>query len=431
VSSNVTYGFGTKGGAYARGHHLSDELDFKDTWTPYLVNPQGLHLFSAAEMDQTWTKPLYQINIPLGFYWGVLSGLNTGLSVWLVTQSALQEAQSKPELHDIFKMFNKYSKQVYPNTADAAYSIFHEGLNSQNTIKFPENIFGQAIKQNQSRYLAICNAYASRGAQMDDVNSATQGQVYQRDQQKGYNDAGWNIQEGNYERWITQINPDVTSIGLFRVRGVINTSSSKYDRFARSFEKSSGKNTMYFKFHPDVFTLSDPDSLTFKITWLDKNTNSTWALKYYNSSGLQTALNINGIGDNQWKTTNVTVHNPIIKQNGVLGSDFMLVNTDNIDDIFHGIEVDITRMGTISSSEDNSENVETLIFPNPTSSILYWNKNIISDEIIIYNSKGQVVSTVNTSENNSLSLLNLEKGIYFIIFFKDKKRVLTKKVIKE
>ena len=431
VSSNVTYGFGTKGGAYARGHHLSDELDFKDTWTPYLVNPQGLHLFSAAEMDQTWTKPLYQINIPLGFYWGVLSGLNTGLSVWLVTQSALQEAKSKPELHDIFKMFNKYSKQVYPNSADAAYSIFHEGLNSQNTVKFPENIFGQAIKQNQSRYIAICNAYASRGAQMDDVNSATQGQVYQRDQQKGYNDAGWNIQEGNYERWITQINPDVTSIGLFRVRGVINTISSKYDRFARSFEKSSGKNTMYFKFHPDVFTLSDPDSLTFKITWLDKNPNSTWALKYYNSSGLQTALNITGIGDNQWKTTNVTVHNPIIKQNGVLGSDFMLVNTDNIDDIFHGIEVDITRMGTISSIEDNSENVETLIFPNPTSSILYWNKNIISDQIIIYNSKGQVVSTVNKSENNSLSLLNLEKGIYFILFFKDKKRVLTKKVIKE
>jgi hypothetical protein len=328
-------------------------------------------------------------------------------------------------------MFNKYSKQVNPSTADAAYSIFHEGLNSQNTIKFPVNIYGQANQQNEARYTAICNAYSARGAQMDHVFAATKGQVWQRDQQTGYNDAGWNIEEGNYERWITQINPDATSIGLFRVRGVINSSSSKYDRFARSFQNSSGKNTMYFKFHSDVFSLSAPASLTFKITWLDKNLNSTWALKYYNSSGLQTALNITGIRDNQWKTINVTIQNPIINQNGFLGSDFMLVNTDNIDDIFHGIEVDITRMGTISSIEDNSENVETVIFPNPTSSILYWNKNIISDEIIIYNSKGQVVSTVNTSENNSLSLLNLEKGIYFIIFFKDKKRVLTKKVIKE
>ena len=344
VLNNVTYGFGTKGGAYARGHHLSDELDFKTTWNPYLVNPQGLHLFSAAEMDQTWTKPLYQINVPLGFYWGALSGLNTGLSVWLVTQSALQEAQTRPELHNVFKFFNKYSKQIYPSTADAAYSIFHEGLNAQNTTKFPENIYGQANKSNQSRYIAICSAYASRGAQMNDVSSATQGQVYQRDSQTGYNDAGWKIEEGNYERWINQINPDATSIGLFRVRGVINSSSSIYDRFARSFENSSGKNTMYFKFHSDVFSLSNPDSLTFTITWLDKNLNSTWALKYYNSSGLQTALNITGIGDNQWKTTSVVVRNPIINQNGTLGSNFMLVNTDNIDDIFHGVQVDITRI---------------------------------------------------------------------------------------
>jgi hypothetical protein len=431
VLNNVTYGFGTKGGAYGRGHHLSDELDFKTTWTPYLINPLGLHLFSAAEMDQTWTKPYYQINVPLGFYWGALSGLNTGLSVWLVTQSALQAAQTRPELHDVFKMFNKYSKQVYPSTATAAYSIFHEGLNSQNTVKFPVSIYGQANKQNTARYTAICNAYAGRGAQMDDLPAATQGQVYQRDQQTGYNDAGWNIEEGNYERWITQINPDLTSIGLFRVRGVINSSSSKYDRFARSFQNSSGKNTMYFKFNSDVFSLSAPASLTFKITWLDKNQNSTWALKYYNASGLQTALNITGVGDNQWKTANVTLQNPIITQNGAFGSDFMLVNTDNIDDVFHGIEIDITRVNTLNSIDYNSDKSNTLIYPNPTSSLVYWDKKIIIDEIIVYNSKGQVVLNFNKPENNSFSLLNLEKGIYFIVFLKEKQIVLTKKIIKE
>jgi hypothetical protein len=343
VNNNVTYGFGTKGGAYARGHHLSDEQDFKNTWTPYLVNPQGLKLFSAAEMDQTWTKPYYQINVPLGFYWGALSGLNTGLSVWLVTQSALQAAQTKPELHDVFRMFNKYANQIYPSTANAAYTIFHEGLNSKNTTKFPVSIYGAANQSNQARYIAICNAYAAKGAQMDHVFAATKGQVWQRDNQTGYNDAGWIIEEGNYEKWITQINPDATSIGLFRVRGTLNTSSSMYDRFARSFQNSSGKNTMYFKFHQDMFTTAAPDVLTFKIIWLDKTPNSTWSLKYYNATGLQTALNVTGIGDNQWKTINVTLQNPVINQGGTLGSDFMLVNTDGIDDIFHGIEVDITR----------------------------------------------------------------------------------------
>lgn len=115
-------------------------------------------------MDQTWTKPLYQINVPLGFYWGALSGLNTGLSVWLVTQSALQEAQLKPELHSIFKMFNKYASKIYPSTANAAYTIYHEGLNSQNTTKFPVSIYGAANQSNQSRYIAICSAYAAKGA---------------------------------------------------------------------------------------------------------------------------------------------------------------------------------------------------------------------------------------------------------------------------
>ena len=335
VLNNITYGFGIKGGAYGRGHHLSDELDYKNTWTPYLLNPQGLQLFSAAEQDQTWTNALYQINIPLGFYWGAISGLNTGLSVWLVTQSALSEATIKPELHSIFRMFNKYAGQIYPTTTNAAYSIFHEGLNSANTIKFPVSVYGSANQSNQARYIAICNAYKARGAQMDDVYAATKGQVYQRASQTGYNDAGWGIEEGNYERWITQINPDSTSIGLFRVRGIIDSSSSMYDRFARSFQNSSGKNTMYFRFNQEVFSLAAPDSLVFKIIWLDKNQHSTWAFKYYDSSGLQTALSVTGIGDNQWKIISVVLKHPVINQQGISGSDFMLVNTDGIDDIFH------------------------------------------------------------------------------------------------
>jgi hypothetical protein len=356
VLNNVTYGFGVKGGAYARGHHLSDELDFKNTWTPLLINPQGLQLFSAAEMDQTWTRPLYQINVPLGFYWGAISGLNTGLSVWDITQSALDEAKIRPELHSVFRLFNKYAGQIYPSTANAAYVFFHEGLNSEDTCKFPESIYGKASQSNQARYIAICNAYAARGAQMDDVYAATKGQVYQRDNQLGYNDAGWNIEEGNYERWISQIKPDSTSIGLFRVRGVIDSNSFRYDRFARSFENSSGKNTMYFKFHPNLFYYEGPDSLVFRITWLDKHQNSTWALKYYNSFGLQTALSVTGVGDNQWKTANVTIHDAVINQGGLLGSDFLLMNNDGINDIFHGIEVDITRIACTTYTFTGSGN---------------------------------------------------------------------------
>ena len=337
-------GFGIKGGAYNRGHHLSGEADYKEKWYKYLVNPKGFKLFSASEMDQSWRKGYFAINTELGFYWAVLSGLNVGLSSTNLSKGALEYAVEHPEIREIYKMYNKYAQQVYPSKAKYAYSIFHEGLNSADTVKFPEDKFGKAEEKNLERYSNICKAYESRGARMDDLRAAAIGQVDQRDYQTGYNDAGWEIQEGNYERFLTQINPDETSIGLFRVRGTIDKNSSRYDRFARSFDNATGKNTMYFKFDDEIFVNSKPDSLRFIITWLDKNAGSTWTLKYNNGGEkLKSAINVKGIGDNQWKTETFIIKDAAINHNGKFGSDFSLVNTDKLDDIFNGIEVAITR----------------------------------------------------------------------------------------
>jgi len=341
---NPEIGFGIKGGAYNRGHHLSGEQSFKEKWASYLINPKGMKLFSAAEMDESWHHPIFNINTELGFYWTALSAINTGVSSTNVSKKAIIYATEHKEIIDIFKMYNKYAQQVYPATATTAVSIFHEGLNAADTIKFPEKKFGKAKEKNLERYTKICEAYASRGAKMDDLPSAAIGQVNQREQQTGYNDAGWDIAEGNYERFLTQIKPDETSIGLFRVRGTLDKNSSKYDRFARSFENASGKNAMYFKFDEEMFTTSKPESLTFTITWLDKNAGSTWSLDYNNGGkALKTALKVKGKGDNQWKKETVTVTDVIVDKSGKMGSDFTLVNTDKIDDIFNGIEVDIKR----------------------------------------------------------------------------------------
>jgi len=101
-------------------------------------------------------------------------------------------------------MYNKYAQQVYPQTAQFAYSVFHEGLNAANKEKFPEVTFGKATEKNLERYSSICKAYEKRGARIDDLKSVASGQVAQRDNQTGYNDVGWDIQEGNYERFLTQ-----------------------------------------------------------------------------------------------------------------------------------------------------------------------------------------------------------------------------------
>lgn len=186
---------------------------------------------------------------------------------------------------------------------------------------------------------------------MDDVFSATKGQVYQRASQTGLNDAGWEIAEGNIERFMTQIDPDNTSIGLFRVRGAITSTSSKYDRFARSFENATGKNTMYFKLDNEL--PASNKILKFTIIWLDKTAGATWAFKYRNSTALQSIL-FTGTGTNVWKTETFTLTNAIMNQGGTNGSDFMLVNTDTTDDIFNGIEMNILDSITYQHVFDTS-----------------------------------------------------------------------------
>ncbi|MCK5172335.1 MAG: T9SS C-terminal target domain-containing protein, partial [Planctomycetes bacterium] len=344
IITNIGSGFGFKGSAYVRGHHLTGARTFTEKWKRYTVNPQGLELFSRAEMDQTWKNPLYQINESLGFYWGAISGLNTGLCVWDVTSSAVDQAVVNPPIQDTFRFFNKYAGQVYPATSTRAFIAMHEGLDSSDTVKFPEAAYGSASKTNQSRYTAICSdpVYAARGALMEDLYAATKGQVYQRSSQTGYNDAGWEIWPTNYSRFITQVDPDNESIGLFRIGGTITTGSPIYSRFARAFENSSGKNAMYFKL-VDGFFNWPAGEVAVTVIYYDDISGSTWDFKYDAGVGnFKTAYTVTCTGSDTWKTKTVTIPDAVMLNNGPSGSDFALINGDGLDDIFHLVEIERT-----------------------------------------------------------------------------------------
>lgn len=440
---DLSLGFGIKGGAYNRGHHLTDEQSNKEQWNPFLINPKvsplnpkGIKLFSASEMDQSWTKGFFALNYEIGFYWSALGGINTGLSCTNITVSAMQYAFANPGIIEIFKMYNRYAQQVYPANATIAFSIFHEGLNSADTVKFPESIYGIASKSNVTRYQNICNdpKYYNRGARLEDTNAVIQGQVGQRENQEFYNDAGWEICEGNIERFMTQINPDATSIGLFRVRGPITSSSSKYDRFARSFENSTGKNTMYFKFDSEVFTNPFTKSLTFKIIWLDKTAGSTWAFRYKSLSGIKDAVQVTGLGDNTWKEVNFTVTDAVIDRTGVNGSDFTLVNTDAVDDIFNGIEVGIERT-TLSVSNNTMQPNDFVAYfkQNQFNATINFKTNSKAN-IKLFNINGSLMISediiLNADTNFFSKTLTVPSGIYIAVL-KSEGQSVSKKIIKK
>jgi hypothetical protein len=108
VTSHLKGGFGITHGALSRGHHLSGERVLYDQWTPFLIDPIGLKLFRRSEIDQTWTRPWYQLNLPLNFFWGAVNALNGGQSVWDISAGAVVAAR-KEGFDYSFYFFNRYA----------------------------------------------------------------------------------------------------------------------------------------------------------------------------------------------------------------------------------------------------------------------------------------------------------------------------------
>lgn len=341
VVNNVKGSFGIKNGALSRGHHLDGERSLFYQWTPYLINPKGLTLFRRSEMDQTWTKPWYQLNVPLNFYWGVLNALHGGQSVFDISKGAI-EASKEQGFDYSFHFFNKYAGQIYPDKATEAFCSLHKGLDAADTIAYPVAVYGPAKRKNTDRMQKICSSFSKYGAAIDDLNALTLNQVRQRDTQTGFNDVGWNIWPDNYSRFLYQIDADETSIPLWRIGGPITKSSSIYSRFARSFESATGRDAMYFKLD-DSFFVNDklePKTITLHVIYYDSIKNSSWKIDYdAGNEVIKTACSVKGIGDKKWKDTTIVINDAVLNHGGTRGCDIALVNTDKKDDIFSLIEV--------------------------------------------------------------------------------------------
>ena len=339
VTSHVQGSFGIKNGALSRGHHLVGERSLYHQWMPYLVDPKGLTLFRRSEMDQTWQKTWYQLNVPLNVYWGAINALNNGQSVWDINDSAMRGSKTYG-FDYAFHFFNRYAGQIYPATATDAFCALHKGLDAADTNAYPEDKFGKATRTNLDRMLKICAEYSHWGARVDDKEGLLLNQVRQRDTQKGFNDVGWDIWPDNYGRFLYQIDADATSTPRWRVGGPITKTSPIYSRFGRGFEHTSGRNAMYFKLHDGFSADNQPKVVTVTVVWHDGREGSSWRLDYdAGQPAMKTAAMITGKGDQRWHHETFVLPDAVLRHGGIKGADFALVNTDIQDDTFSLIEV--------------------------------------------------------------------------------------------
>ena len=136
VVANVHGGFGAKFGGNGRGHHLTNSNDVPNAFKSFTVNPAGMQLFTRNEMDNTFQQPYFQLNIQLSMYWAAIEQLNAGMSVWDVNQNCLQDSLIN-NYTSTFQFFNQWAAEVIPATAGGGFSIFHQGLDSQDQNTYP------------------------------------------------------------------------------------------------------------------------------------------------------------------------------------------------------------------------------------------------------------------------------------------------------
>jgi hypothetical protein len=159
--------------------------------------------------------------------------------------------------------------------------------------------------------------------------------VMQNRSAKRMNDVGWNIDAGNYQRYLTQYDPNGTSQGYWRV----GPKDQPYGRFARGFDTASGRNAMYFDIAGRFFGGKPAPPLRLRVVYFDSG-HGAWEIRYdARGNPAKTALAVRNTNTGRWKEAAVTVTDAHMGNRGEHGADLMLVNTSKENTLFHIIEV--------------------------------------------------------------------------------------------
>jgi hypothetical protein len=303
---------------------------YKQWMTP--DSPAGRPIFSRGEGETMTGSKWFMQDPQQNMYWTALGALQHGLDIWNLPEKVIED----PMWRQSIDIFNKYAGQKYPSRSPVAFCALRDELNADDTVRFPEDKYGAANKNNTDRVMKICAEYAGHGAVVQDLNSALAGGLQSR-RRSGYNDVAWDRIDEDYCRFLYPIAKLETSVGWWN----LGPKDQPYGRFARGFEHKTGKDALYFGFHKDFFEQDGQPvgPLTFRVVWLD-NTTGSWGFSYDAGKGnFKSAKTFTGTGTNRWREETFTITDAVMNHNGPRGADLALVNLDDQDKIFHLIEV--------------------------------------------------------------------------------------------
>ncbi len=273
-----------KAGNPGHGYQLNDERNMMAFFDPLINHPENRHVRVRSGMDEM-SKGWFQEAPVWNMYWLNLWGLHFGLDIF----QHETEVFGNRAFDEGFRFYEKYGGRKDPAASPGAWCAFHDGLDASDFRRFSVEQFGPGAlhgdeeqqRQTIERTLRIAHAFEKYGARQGDPDKGVKLTMQNRDA-KRMNDVGWNIEAGNYGRYLQQIDADGTNWGWWRQ----GPKEQPYGRFARGFAAAAGKNAMYFAFDQRIFSgkpLAGAYGVEIRVIYLDRGTGS-FTLQY--DSGL-------------------------------------------------------------------------------------------------------------------------------------------------
>jgi hypothetical protein len=279
--------------------------------------------------------------------WHMYAHLLEMLTFALDMPGLSEPSLSNPQWAWAYDLFNKYAGSTRPPYSAWVGGIvsLRDGLDCANTDRFPEATYGAASIDNRARFEAITAAFAHRGATLGDPAAAMCASPICSRRANAMNDVGWRVLEGNFgSGGITQVSPNTTSIGHWQV----GSKADAYGRYARGFERASGRTEMAFVLEPRMFgglpiaPAAAPLRLELRVVYYDAF-GGAFNVSYDAGAGgcRHAAVAVGASGG--WRSTTI----PLLASQGYFGrkcggaggADIALTSTSDADSIISSVEI--------------------------------------------------------------------------------------------
>lgn len=326
-----------KTGMINRGFQLNME-GVRNLWLYDIMNKpwSGQYMLSRSEwigpqIDAGWWK-----NNPYKSMFALMC-YNTywGLDFPNQTDDVIQDSK----FDSAFRFFNKYAGQKVPGLATNAMCALKDVLDASDATRFPASTYGKVDRSNLNRYTKIQQAYSAYGAKLED-KTVLDGAELLSCTANGINDVGWYLLQGNYDRYLHQVDANATSAGYWNVDS--ENPNVMYGRFARGFDLAKGKNALYFDVEDNFLRNKPLDgayAITIDVTYYD-NGGGSWQVFYDAKTGSDKAsVSVTCGNTKTWKKKTIVLSDAYFGNRSTRKSDFYIKSTNSNNVIFSIVEL--------------------------------------------------------------------------------------------